>query len=804
MKNLPLRAVCFGLLCWALTDVGQAQPSQKETPSGAQNGPFRVDIPGVIGRSDIVLGKPNLEPGEAMPLGNGSLGVAVWSAEGFTAQLNRNDTLPDRLSPGQVVIPGLAVLTRANDYAGRLDLYRGEFREQGGGMTATTFVEPRTDTLVIDVTGVNPDVPQTAVLKLWAPRTPRTNADGPVGFLTESWVDNKNPGASGRGFGSLSAITAQGRDVSAAVTDPRTVTVSFKPQGDGHYRVIVAAPHYDGTGDARNIAVRSLSPSPDGAHLFWWKDFWTRAAMIKITSKDGAGEYMENLRNIYLFVAAIEKGLEYPGSQAGIADMISAAQDEHRWDSSAFWHWNLRMQVAANIGAGLPELNATYFNLYRGNLASIEQWTKENMKGLPGVCVPETMRFNGPGIEYESTWKPAGVGRDCDANFKPYYNARTISTGAEVSLWVWQQYLVTGDRNFLAENYPLMASAVRFLLAYQKTGPDGLLHTSPSNAHETQWDVTDPTTDLAAILALYPETIQAANLLGKDADLVRQMQAALSKIPPLPRTQPSGTRTLLPPSADADGADVIAESYQPGAEDHNIENIGLEPVWPYSIIGDTSPLFALARRTFAHRPNVSAVDWSFDPIQAARLGLGSEVGSTLIASTQKFQGFVNGMAKWEASAKEFYVEQTGVVAATLQEALVQDYDGLIRVAPAIPPGWDFEGSVYVRSNTRIDVQTRNGEVTTLVIEAGTDQPLRIRNPWPGKSVDVFSVKAGKRILTGIAGAAIEFPATAGAAYIVENGDVEAASSRVAVVGGTPATTARRLGPVQIGLFSTSQ
>jgi hypothetical protein len=319
-----------------------------------------------------------------------------------------------------------------------------------------------------------------------------------------------------------------------------------------------------------------------------------------------------------------------------------------------------------------------------------------------------------------------------------------------------------------------------------------------------QWDVTDPTTDISAILALYPATIEAARLLGKDADLVRQMQAALSKIPPLPRTQQSGTRTLLPPSADADGVDVIAVSYQPGAEDHNIENIGLEPVWPYSIIGDTSPLFALARRTFAHRPNTSAVDWSLDPIQAARLGLGSEVGSTLIASTQKFQGFVNGMAKWEASAREFYVEQTGVVAAALEEALVQDYDGLIRVAPAIPPGWDFDGSVYVRGKTRVDLQTRNGEVTTLVIEAGTDQALKIRNPWPGKPVDVTTVKTGKRILTGAPGTVIEFAANAGTTYVVENGDAAAANSRDAVVTGTPATSARRLGPVQIGLFSGTQ
>ena len=130
----------------------------------------------------------------------------------------------------------------------------------------------------------------------------------------------------------------------------------------------------------------------------------------------------------------------------------------------------------------------------------------------------------------------------------------------------------------------------------------------------------------------------------------------------MPRTQQAGPRTLLPASADADENDVIAESWQPGAEDHNVENIGLEPVWPYDLIGDSSPLLSLARRTYVHRPNVSAVDWSFDPIQAARLGLGSEVGSTLIETTKKFQGFVNGMAKWEVEAKEFYVEQTGVVA----------------------------------------------------------------------------------------------------------------------------------------------
>jgi len=760
-----------------------------------------VDVAGVIGRSDIVLGRPNLVAGEAMPLGNGRLGVAVWSADGFTAQLNRADTLPDRLSPGQVVIPGLAALTGAKDYSGRLDLYHGEFRESGGGMTATAFVEPDTDVLIVNVTGADPDKAQTVMLRLWAPRTPKATVTGRMGELAETWIDNKNPESSGRVFGALSAITAEARNISVVVTDPRTITITFKPFSNGSFGIGVASPHYDGKEDAASVLSKAFVVPPEEAHRTRWRDFWKRSAAIKVTSIDGGGEYMENLRNIYLYVAAIDKGEEYPGSQAGIADMISSAEDTHKWDPSAFWHWNLRMQVAANIGAGLTELNEPYFNLYRGNLANIENWTKGHMKGLAGSCVPETMRFNGRGIEYEGNWKPVAMGLNCDADFKPYYNARTISTGAEVSLWIWQQYLATNDRKFLGDNYPAMASAARFLLAYQKPGSDGQLHTSPSNAHETQWDVTDPTTDVAAITAFFPVAIQAAEMLGRDPELVQRLKAALAKVPQLPRTQKAGPRTLLPASADAEGNDVIAESWQPGAEDHNIENIGLEPVWPYGLIGDQSPMLALARRTYAHRPNVSAVDWSFDPIQAARLGLGDEVRSTLIETTKKFQGFVNGMAKWEVEAKEFYVEQTGVVADALQEALVQDYDGVIRIAPAIPPGWDFDGSVCVRGKTKVGVQTRNGAVSTVVIEAGAAQTLRVRNPWPGKKVNVVANRGGRKVVKGATGEIVEFAVENGVMYLMENEDEPVAMKEFVPVTGTRASSAKRLGPVQIGLFA---
>jgi hypothetical protein len=780
-----------------------AQVSEDVPFTAWKDGRFHVDVAGVVRRSDIVLARPNVEAEQAMPLGNGRLGVAVWSADGLTAQLNRADTLPDRLSPGQVVIPGLAALTQAINYSGRLILYDGEFQEQGGNIKATAYVQPDTDTLVIDVSGANPDSPQTAQLKLWQPRTPQTLTRGKIGLLSQSWIDNKNPESSGRPFGSLSAITVDARDVVAAVSDPLTITVSFTPYTDGHFRVLVAAPHFDGSGNPMALVQAALSVPPRATHRSWWHAFWNRAAVIKISSKDLVGEYMENLRNIYLFCAAAEKGVEYPGSQAGVADMLSSGRDAHRWDSSAFWHWNLRMQVAANLGAGLPDLNAPYFNLYRENLPSIEEWTRKNMVGRAGACVPETMRFNGRGIEYEASWTPISIGRDCDAAFRPYYNARTLSTGAEVSLWVWQQYLNTDDRQFLADNYPVMAASARFLLSYQKPGPDGLLHTSPSNAHEIQWDVTDPTTDIAAASALYPVVIKAAKLLGKDAELVRELEAALPKVPPFPRTYATTKTSLLSPSEDGNGQDIIAESYLPDAANHNAENIGLEPVWPYGLIGDKSALFPLAKRTYAHRPFNEVADWSFDPIQAARLGLGNEVGETLVKVTEKSQHTVNGLADWDKQYGEFYIEQVGVVAAALQEALVQDYDGLIRVAPAIPTAWDFEGSVSVRGKTRVDVQTKNGVVTTGVIESGVTQELRVRNPWPGQAVNVVS-SAGTTVVKANSEPVLSFRGTRGISYSLERVEARQSSSRFSPVSGMPAQTAKTLGSVQIGLFPNGQ
>ena len=800
------------LTAGALAAAGPARPAGASAVTTAwQHGQFNVDVPDVVGRSDVVLGQPNVTAAQALPLGNGSLGAGLWSANGLTAQLNRADTMPDRLSPGQVEIPGLAKLTGAPDYQGRLDLYDGMLTESGGGMTAKAYVKASSDELVVDVTGADPNAVQTADVHLWQPRTPAVSADGAVGALSQTWQDVNRPGASGQTFGAMAAVTAGGSDVQASTVDPETVRVSFRPHPDGSFRVLVASPHWPGpaaesaTAAAQRIFAGDQTRATaalEAPHLRWWHDYWQHVGLMRLSSPDGVAQYLENIRTVALFAAAAERGTVRPGSQAGVADLFDSAGDAHSWDPASYWGWNLRMLVTANLGAGAFGNNDAYFQMYRDDLPAIEAWTASQFGGLPGACTPETMRFDGIGQQVHKdssgNWG-ANPYLDCSAQGPANYNARTITTGGEVALFIWQTYQATGDANFLAQNYPVMAGWARFMLAYAKVGADGYLHTDPSNAHETQWDVHDPVTDIAAMKAVFPAVAQAARILHRDPSLVSRLETAQSQILPYPRTDAATQQQQLPPSADATGQDVIGFSYEQSAKTHNVENLGLEPVWPWGLIGDSGTDSALAKRTYTNRLFVERNDWSFDPVDAARLGLAGQMEQTATDLTEQYQKRISGLASFGSSYPEQYAEQGGVITTALQDALAQDYDGLLRIAPAIPGTWDADGTVYIQHRDKVDVQVRSGVPATVAIEAGSDAPVTVRNPWPGQQVQVVSGEGNLTVVAPTSAGTFTIPAQPAHSYLVERVSAPTSSAGYAPVTGTPATQARHLGPAQIGL-----
>jgi hypothetical protein len=775
-----------------------AQTADAATTTTAwQSGSFHVDTPNLVRRSDMVLKSVNGAASQFVPLGNGTLGVAAWAASGFTAQLNRTDTFPDRKSPGQLVIPGLSTLTGAADFSGYLDLYDGMLHESGGGMTLTAYVRSDKDELVVDVTGANPGTTQTARVTLWSGRSPQAASSGAVSVLSETFVDNNGAGNSGRTFGTLAAVTAGGRSVTTSNPNSTTAQVSFTPNADGSFRVIAAAPTWAG-GNAMSTATSLLGGDASGtinaAHLAFWHNYWAGSGLIKISSTDGSGEYVENLRTLYLYDAAAEGKGSLPASQAGVADLFNFSQDHQDWFPSGYWFWNLRMQMQANLTAGQYTLDDPIFSLYRTNIANIQSWTSAHVPGKTGLCVPETMRFNGNG-----TYNGGTDNSSCDSTIAPSYNSLTFSSGAEIGLWVWQRYLMTDDQSFLSANYPLMSGAANFLLSAATTGSDGLLHTT-ANAHETQWNVTDPVTDILAMQALFPVTVKAAQTLGTDADLVNRLNAAIPKIPPLPRTDTATKTQNLTASADAAGQDMISMSTQPTAATHNAENLGLEAVWPYQVTGDSGSLTALAKRTYTSRSYVNTADWSFDSLQAARLGLGSEVKNDILANIRSYQGYPSGLASYTGTAaQEPYIEQSGVLAAAVSEGLATQYDGTLRIAPAWPTDWTGEGTVAILHNSTVSVQVSGGSVGTVVVKSGSNTAIPVRSPWPGQSVTVLDGSSGATVVAAQSNATFTIPAQSGKTYLVEQTSAPFTSLPFAAVTGTPANAPKHLGNQSIGV-----
>jgi hypothetical protein len=773
-----------------------------------QNGGFSVNTAGVVSRSDVVLGAPNTTPAQFIPLGNGSLGVAAWAAGGFTAQLNRSDTMPYRLSPGQVQIPGLSAMTSASDFSGKLDLYNGVLDESGGGMTMQAWVPAGKDELVVNVTGANPSTLQTAILHLWSGRSPTAAASGTIGSVAQTWVDNSQSGSSGQTFGAMAAITAGGQNVTASVVNSTQVQVSFKPNADGSFRVIIAAPKWTG-GNAASTAsnliggdTTATTSSLLSTQSSSWNNYWAGSGLIEANSSDGTAQYMENLRTLYLYdEAGLMHSGEYPGSQAGLADLYAFDQDQQDWYPAGYWLWNLRGQISANLASGNFALNLPIFDMYLNDLPTIESWTSAQMGGKPGACVPETMRFNGNGYYNGGN---ASQNASCALASSPSFNAETITSGAEIALWIWQQYTDTGSLSFLQRYYPVMEQAATFLLAWQSVGSDGYLH-AVANAHETQWAVQDSTTDIAADQALFPATVSAATLVGTDSSLVSQLRTALTHIEPYARTDEATHTQLLSPSADSSGTDVIGDSYQPTASLHNVENVGLEPVWPYGVVGDNTVvngdnLTALADRTYTYRPNINNPDWTYDSVDAARLDMGSQIASDLTASTEKYQLYISGLAAWNPSSPdEPYIEHASNVATTLDEALATDYDGTLRFAPAWPSGWDASGTVYIQGGSKVDVQLEGGTLATAAIQAGTTSTMTVRNPWSGQQAEVVNGSTGAVVVAPTTTSTFSVPVTAGQSYLVEQPSSPTTSMSFAQVTGTQATSAKHLGSVSIGL-----
>jgi len=178
---------------------------------------------------------------------------------------------------------------------------------------------------------------------------------------------------------------------------------------------------------------------------------------------------------------------------------------------------------------------------------------------------------------------------------------------------------------------------------------------------------------------IFPIVVDAATRLGVDTDLGRAA-ARSDTADPGPAAHRRGH-----PQAGQDGGRTTGDgntcSPTPPTRRRRIATARTSTSSPSGrtgLVGDTSPQYDLAKLTYTTRKFRNSNTWTYDPIQAARLDLSSEVASTLQLDAATHSQYANGLAAFSSSLTEPYDETVGVVALTVNESLATDYDGLLR------------------------------------------------------------------------------------------------------------------------------
>jgi len=109
-----------------------------------------------------------------------------------------------------------------------------------------------------------------------------------------------------------------------------------------------------------------------------------------------------------------------------------------------------------------------------------------------------------------------------------------VTGGAWLSRHLWEHYLFSQDKKFLAEQaYPLMKGAAEFFTQFLIKDPKtGYLISTPSNSPENGGLVAGPTMDHQIIRALFRSCIEASDILGTDQAFAGKLKEMLPKIAP--------------------------------------------------------------------------------------------------------------------------------------------------------------------------------------------------------------------------------------------------------------------------------